>query len=65
MCMFCAAIPATLAVGVNANARSRRQANQVEMRGEEPAQPKIPPKAATTVVVAGLVIASVIYHSQF
>lgn len=65
MCMFCAAIPAVLAVGVNAQARQNRSEKEAEVRGEEPSSPKVPPKAATAVVVAGLAVASIIYHTQF
>ena len=34
MCMFCAAIPATLAVGVNVNAKQIRNRREAEERGE-------------------------------
>ena len=76
MCMFCAAIPATLAVGANAHVRQRRQQKQAEMNeksvDEVAGQPadetagrtKPPASALTAIVVAGLVVASVIYHTQ-
>ncbi len=64
MCMFCAAIPAALAVGANVNARQRRETEQAQQRGEPPAQPKISPKPATAVIVAGLAVASVMYHTH-
>ena len=64
MCMFCAAIPAALAVGVNAQARQNRSEKEAEARGEEPDRPKVPPKAVTAVVVAGLAVASIVYHTQ-
>jgi hypothetical protein len=62
--MFCAAIPAALAVGVNAQARQNRSEREAAARREEPARPKVPPKAATAVVVAGLAVASIVYHTQ-
>jgi uncharacterized membrane protein YidH (DUF202 family) len=62
--MFCAAIPATLAVGASAQARQNRTEKEAERRGEEASRPKVPPKAATAVVVAGLAVASIVYHSQ-
>ena len=62
--MFCAAIPAALAVGVNAQARQNRSDKEAEARGEEPDRPKAPPKAITAVVVAGLAVASIVYHTQ-
>jgi len=64
MCVFCAAIPAALAVGVNAQARQNRSEKDAEVRGEEPPHPKVTPKAATAVAVAGLAVASIIYHTQ-
>jgi len=64
MCMFCAAIPAALALGVNAQARQRQQKSQAEEKGEQPPRPGLPAGPATAVVVAGLVISSIIYHSQ-
>jgi hypothetical protein len=63
--MFCAAIPATLALGAHANARQRRDSNLAEARGEEHPPPKVEPKTATGIAVAGLVVASVWYHTQF
>ena len=62
--MFCAAIPAALAVGVNAQTRQHRSEKEAEARGEDPSRPKVPPKAATAVVVAGLAVASIVYHTQ-
>jgi hypothetical protein len=64
MCMFCAAIPAALAVGVNAQTRQNRSEKEAEIRGDEPVRPKLPPKAITAVVVAGLAVASIVYHTQ-
>jgi uncharacterized membrane protein YidH (DUF202 family) len=62
--MFCAAIPAVLAVGASAQARQNRTEKEAERRGEEGPHPKVPPKAATAVVVAGLAVASIVYHTQ-
>lgn len=64
MCMFCAAIPAALAVGVNAQAQRNRAEKEAEIRGEEPSRSKVPPKTATALVVAGLAVASIVYHTQ-
>jgi hypothetical protein len=64
MCMFCAAIPAALAVGASAQARQNRNEKEAGRRGEEGSPPKVPPKAATAVVVAGLAVASIVYHTQ-
>lgn len=64
MCMFCAAIPAALALGANAQSRQRLQKIQAEEKGEQPPRPNLPAGPTTAVVVAGLVISSIIYHSQ-
>lgn len=59
MCVFCAAIPATLAVGVKLDAEQKRQ------RGEKPApRQMVPVKPITAAAVAGLAVASLLYHSQ-
>jgi len=66
MCMFCAAIPAMLAVGANVNAKQIRERRAAEQRGETLPEKKQIPVGKITVVAAGaLVVASVAYHSQF
>ena len=66
MCVFCAAIPATLAVGANLNAKQTR-----EQRGAEESQEALPAKNRTLAgkftlfTIGALVVASVVYHSQF
>ena len=53
MCMFCAAIPATAAVGAKLNA------NQLD----KPRQERKPVSMITGIVIGLLVINSVIYHT--
>jgi hypothetical protein len=66
MCMFCAAIPAALAVGANLNAKQIRERHKAEERGEASQEKKQIPVGKLTVIAAGaLVTASVVYHSQF
>jgi hypothetical protein len=65
MCVFCAAIPATLALGARAHTRQKEEARRVDALGEGAEQPKIPAGPFTALVVTGLVITSVIYHSQY
>lgn len=66
MCVFCAAIPATLAVGVNVNANRLRKRREAEERGETLPETKQAPVGRITIVAAGaLVAASVVYHTQF
>lgn len=63
MCMFCAAMPAAIAVGTNLHAKQRREQRAAEARGEEPKRrmPVMPLTGLTLVVLAFL---SVFYHSQ-
>ncbi|MFZ6031628.1 MAG: hypothetical protein ACOYYS_28300 [Chloroflexota bacterium] len=68
--MFCAAIPAAVAVGAAAGSRQRAAGERQDSDGQraetrEKAKPKIPAGPATAVVVAGLVAGSVIYHTHF
>ena len=66
MCVFCAAIPATLAVGANANAKQIREQRQAEERGEILSEAKQLPVGKITLVATGvLVAASIVYHGQF
>lgn len=65
MCMFCAAIPATLAVGANLNAKQIRERRAAEERGERlPEKDKIPVGKIMVVAAGALVAASVVYHTQ-
>jgi len=63
MCMFCAAIPATAAVGAKLNAKQQVELRQAQEDGEN-IQGK-PIKMLTTGVIALLVIGSVLYHSYY
>ncbi len=65
MCVFCAAIPATLALGAHANVQRQRADQMAEARGEERPEHKVGAKTVTGLAVAGLVVASVVYHTQF
>ncbi len=64
MCMFCAAIPATLALGAAANGQHRAAEKKALAAG----QPAPKRQAPTAPIVAGAVIvlvaASAIYHTQ-
>ena len=66
MCMFCAAIPVTLAVSANVNAKQLRELREAEERGEtSPAKKQIPVGKITVIAMGTLLAASVVYHSQF
>ena len=66
MCVFCAAVPATLAVGANLNAKQLRKRRKAEERGESsPEKKKIPIGKVTFIAAGTLVVVSAVYHSQF
>jgi hypothetical protein len=66
MCMFCAAIPVTLAVSANVNVKQIRERRETEERGETSQEKKqIPVGKVTVIAVGALLAASVVYHSQF
>lgn len=65
MCVFCAAVPATLAVGAKLQADQMRERREAEERGESLTERKLVPAGKIALVAAGaLVVASVIVHSQ-
>ena len=65
MCVFCAAVPATLAVGAKLQADQMRERREAEERGESPTEQRPVPVGKIALVAAGaLVVASVIVHSQ-
>ena len=67
MCMLCPAIPATAALGAAASAKQKAAFREQETAiSESPIKisGSIPAGKATAVVIAGLLTASVLYHSQ-
>lgn len=64
MCMFCAAMPATIAVGANLQAKQHRERREAEARGQE-VRRQTPAMAWTAIALAALALASALYHSQF
>lgn len=66
MCAFCAAVPATLAIGANLNAKQLRKQREATERGEILQEKKQIPVGKITIIAAGaLVTASIVYHTQF
>jgi hypothetical protein len=66
MCVFCAAVPATLAVGASLSAKQLNEKRNAEERGESPQEKRKIHAGKVTVIAAGtLVVASAVYHSQF
>ena len=62
MCMFCAAIPATAAIGAKLNADQRAHANELQ-DDEKPVLRPI--KTATAGIIVLLAIGSIWYHTHF
>ncbi len=65
MCIFCAAIPVTLAAGAKLNAQQKDSQKSAESQGQLACRKKRPIGPLTIIAVTGLVISSVIYHSHF
>lgn len=65
MCIFCAAIPATLAVGARMNAKQNGDQKITESQNQPTRRKKLPVGPLTIVAVSGLAVSSVIYHSHF
>jgi hypothetical protein len=65
MCVFCAAVPATLAIGAKVNADQLRERREAEARGEDlPGKKPVPAVKIAFVAAGALVVASIIVHSQ-
>jgi hypothetical protein len=66
MCVFCAAVPATLVVGANLSAKQLRERRKVEEQGKAPPEKKKILSDKIAFIATGiLAVASTIYHSQF
>jgi hypothetical protein len=66
MCVFCAAVPATLAVGASLSARQLNERRNAEESGESSQEKrKIHAGKVTVISVGTLLMASALYHSQF
>lgn len=59
MCIFCAAIPVTIALSASAQHSQREKA-----LSPNPKQRQIPVKRVTVVVIAGLVVGSMVTHTH-
>jgi hypothetical protein len=64
MCVFCAAVPAAATLGAWANSKQRQQIRQAEEQGKPLPRIIVPARYATAGIVSGLVICSIIYHTQ-
>ena len=64
MCMFCAAIPAALAVGVKLDSEERKNIRQAQAVEDESSKSRIPVEPLTALAVSVLLAASLVYHTQ-
>ena len=64
MCVFCAAVPVAASLGAMANSKQRQQIRLAEEQGKAPKKIVIPAGRATAGVIGGLIVCSVIYHTQ-
>jgi len=64
MCVFCAAVPVAATLGAHANSKQRQAAKLAEAEGKTLPKRKISAGPATAIVIGGLVICSVIVHTQ-
>ena len=65
MCIFCAAIPATLAMGARMNAKQNDRQKIAKSKGQTVRRKELPVGPLTIVAVTGLAVSSVIYHTHF
>jgi hypothetical protein len=64
MCVFCSAIPAAMTIGVSAKVKQNQNIKLAEMRGQPHPHAVVPTGRITALVVSGLVVCSVIYHTH-
>ena len=64
MCIFCAAIPASMALGASAQARQNHARKEAEVLGKPAPKPVVPAGPATGCVVVLLVVGSVVVHTR-
>ena len=62
MCVFCAAIPATVAVGVRLNGRQNKNQSFAGHENQLATGRRYPYGPLTAVAVAGLTVMAVVYH---
>lgn len=63
MCMFCAAMPATIAIGANLQAKQNQERRKAEECGQEPKR-QAPAMMWTGLALVALAFVSALYHTQ-
>jgi hypothetical protein len=62
--MFCVSAPVVLAAGAQLQAKQRKEHKEAKAQGKNPAKTRVPALPATMIIFVGLLIASVIVHSN-
>jgi hypothetical protein len=62
--MFCASATAVATMGLVAQSKEHKEQRAAQQTGQPTPRPKLPAGKVTIVVVAGLLVASALYHSQ-
>ena len=65
MCVFCAAIPTAMALGVTAKNRQNQERKKAEAQGKPFTKRSVPAGKGTTAVVVILITGSVLVHTKF
>jgi len=63
MCIFCASIPAVLAVGVDVNARQKRDKKALAKQDKTQTAQQIPAIKMSLGIAAAMLVCSVVYHT--
>ncbi len=64
MCVFCAAVPATLAVGTSLEGQQRAERREAAAKGQTIPEPVRPARRLTGLAVTCLVTVAVAYHTH-
>lgn len=65
MCVFCAAVPATVALGAAAKAKQQQSANpEADVKPLPTWMLALPAERVAAVVIVGLVAGSAVYHTH-
>lgn len=65
MCVFCAAVPVAMVIGTSVHTSQREKVKLAKEEGKTLPRYMIPARRVTAVMIGGLVIASVVFHTQF
>lgn len=63
MCMFCAAIPMSVAIGASVTAKQKERRRQAVLQGKRVSARPIPVGKAAVIVTGMLIVGSLVYHT--